>query len=100
MPRVHHILDDLQLRRWVAAGEPLARSDGDGLTFTLSDTRAAAWVLRYSRGNRRRELTLGSYPDLTLAEARKKARAYWVRIDDGEDPAADRKVEKARSGKQ
>ncbi|WP_321878502.1 tyrosine-type recombinase/integrase [Paraburkholderia bannensis] len=96
MARLHHALDDLQLRRWLSQGEPLARSDGDGLTFTLSDFGVATWVLRYSRGTRRRELTLGNYPDLTLAEARKKARAYRVKIDNGEDPAADKRVEKAR----
>lgn len=96
MARVHHALDELQLRRWVALGDPVAKSDGDGLTFTLSDTRAATWVLRYSRGTRRREITVGSYPDLSLSEARKKARAYRVKIDNGEDPAADRRVEKAR----
>ncbi|MEX3690844.1 tyrosine-type recombinase/integrase [Paraburkholderia sp. BR14263] len=96
MARNHHVLDELQLRRWLAAGEPVARADGDGLTFTLSDTRAATWVLRYSRGSRRREMTLGSYPELTLSEARKQTRMYRARIDAGEDPATDRKVEKAR----
>lgn len=97
MSRHHHALDDLQLRRWVAAKEPLSRSDGDGLTFTLSEFGTAAWVLRYSRGPRRRELTLGNYPDMGLAEARKQARAYRVRIDNGEDPAANKKTEKARA---
>ncbi|KAA1003585.1 tyrosine-type recombinase/integrase [Paraburkholderia panacisoli] len=96
MARKHHALDELQLRRWIAAGEPVAKADGDGLTFTLSDTRAATWILRYSRGRRRREITLGSYPELTLSEARKKTRFYRARIDAGEDPATDRKVEKAR----
>ena len=96
MSRLHHALDDLQLRRWLAAKEPIARSDGHGLTFTLSEFGTAVWVLRYSRGSRRRELTLGNYPDLGLAEARKLARAHRVRIDCGEDPATDRKLEKAR----
>jgi hypothetical protein len=84
MARKHHALDELQLRRWIAAGEPVAKADGDGLTFTLSDTRAATWILRYSRGRRRREITLGSYPELTLSEARKKTRFYRARIDAGE----------------
>lgn len=97
MSRHHHALDDLQLRRWVAAKEPLSKSDGEGLTFTLSEFGTATWVLRYSRGTRRRELTLGNYPDMGLAEARKRARAFRVRIDGGEDPAADKKVQKARA---
>lgn len=96
MTRLHHALDDLQLRRWVAAGEPVSRSDGDGLTFTLSEFGTASWVLRYSRGPRRRELTLGNYPHMGLMEARKRARSFRVRIASGEDPAADKRLEKAR----
>lgn len=97
MPRIFHALDDVQIRHWVTKGEPVAKADGDGLTFTLSAAGTATWVLRYSRGKRRRELTLGNYPDLSLAAARKAARAYRVAIDNGEDPAADKKVEKART---
>lgn len=29
------LLSDLQLKRWLKAGEPLAKSDGDGLTRGL-----------------------------------------------------------------
>lgn len=96
MPRIHHALDDVQIRHWIAQKKPVAKADGDGLTFTLSANGTATWVLRYSRGDRRRELTLGNYPDLTLAAARKFARAHRVAIDNGEDPAADKKTAKAR----
>jgi hypothetical protein len=34
--RESKILEDIQLRRWIRAGTPVAKSDGDGLTFTLS----------------------------------------------------------------
>lgn len=97
MPRLHHALDDMQIRRWMAAKEPVTRADGDGLTFTLSEFGTATWILRYSRGSRRRELTLGNYPDMSLSEARKRARAERVQIDSGKDPAAEKKVEKARA---
>jgi integrase len=89
-----HLLEDLHIRRWIAAGRPLARSDGDGLTFTLSTAGAATWVLRYRFGKWRRELTLGNYPDLSLAEARKHARELRVRIDRGGDPAAEKRIDK------
>lgn len=90
-----YLLDDLQLRRWLAAGEPVARSDGDGLTFTLSSAGTAAFVLRYRYGRFRRELTLGNYPDLSLAEARKQAREVRVKVDRGGDPAAEKKIDKS-----
>lgn len=97
MPRLHRALADMQIRRWMAAKEPVTRADGDGLTFTLSEFGTATWILRYSRGSRRRELTLGNYPDMSLSEARSRARAERVQIDSGKDPAAEKKVEKARA---
>lgn len=88
----------MQLRPWIAAGKPVAKSDGDGLTFTLSAGGTAAWILRYRlAGGRRRELTLGNYPDLSLAAARKVARAHRIAIDNGADPAAAKKTERAAS---
>ena len=38
-------LSDPEIRRWIKAGVPVAKADGDGLTFTLSAAGTAAWVL-------------------------------------------------------
>ena len=92
-----HQLNDLQLRRWVAAGEPIAKSDGGGLTFTLSKAGTASWVLRYMRDGKAKELTLGNYPDLTLGAARKLAAEHRVSVDKGEDPAAQKRTERLKS---
>ncbi|KAF1055179.1 MAG: hypothetical protein GAK41_00417 [Burkholderia gladioli] len=59
--RESNLLTDTQLRKWIRTGEPVAKSDGGGLTFTLSAAGAAAWVLRFWHGDRRQELTLGRY---------------------------------------
>jgi integrase len=92
-----NLLSDIQIKRWIAKGEPAAKSDGDGLTFTLSKGGTAAWVLRYRIGGRRKELTLGNYPDLGLAAAREKARAHRVAVDEGRDPAAEKQEQKTRA---
>lgn len=93
-----NLLDDIQIRHWINKGEPVARSDGGGLTFTLSGSGTATWILRYRMGGgRRKELTLGNYPDLSLAKARQMAREQRVAIDKGEDPAAIKKTEKMHS---
>lgn len=98
MPKQSHLLDDIQIKHWIAKSEPVAKSDGEGLTFTLSKGGTATWILRYRMGGgRRKELTLGNYPDLSLAAARKMARAKRVAIDNGDDPAAEKQAEKARS---
>lgn len=98
MAKLSHVLSDLQIRRWIAKGDPIARSDGDGLTFTLSIKGTAAWVLRFSvPGGRRRELTLGNYPDISLAAARELSREKRAQIDRGIDPAAIKQQDKARA---
>jgi len=87
-------LSDIQIRRWVAKGDPVAKSDGAGLTFTLSKAGTATWVLRYMLGGRARELTLGNYPDLSLSAARKLAAEHRVAVDKGQDPAAEKRKER------
>lgn len=82
-------LTDVQLRAWIKAGAPLAgRSDGGGLTFTLSKAGVAAWVLRYRLAGKQRELTLGRYPDMTLTKARELAAQKRVEVQQVVDVAA------------
>jgi integrase len=85
-------LTDAQLRAWVKAGKPIpGKSDGDGLTFTLSKAGTAVWVFRYRYGGRSRELTLpGRYPETSLMVARKLARKARAEVDLGIDVAAAR----------
>lgn len=90
-----NLLDDLQIRRLVSKAEPIAISDGAGLTFTLSKAGTATWVLRYRAQGRSRELTIGNYPDISLAAARRAARERRVEVDNGIDPAAVKKASKA-----
>lgn len=94
-----NLLNDLQLRRLVAAKEAVAKSDGGGLTFTLSQAGTATWVLRYRHGTRRKEVTLGNYPDLSLAAAREQARSLRVWVDRGIDPSAEKREARSRSMK-
>ena len=67
----------------------------DGLHLRIVDG-SRAWVLRVAVGNRideqgkvkihRRDIGLGSFPEVTLAEAREKARELKKQIRDGIDP--------------
>jgi integrase len=91
-------LSDVQLKAWVREGERIAgKSDGDGLTFTLSAQGTATWTLRYRIAGRARELTLGRYPDLSLAEARKLAATKRVDVQQVIDVAAIKQQKKAEA---
>jgi len=84
-------LSDVQIRDWIRKAEPVAIADGDGLTFTLSEKGTAAWTLRYYLAGKRKELTLGRYPDLSLAKAREIASAKRGEIQQGVDVAAQKR---------
>jgi integrase len=85
-------LTDMQIKSWIKAGAAIAKSDGDGLTFTLSKNGTSAWVLRYRHGGRQKELTIGRYPDITLGKARELATEARANIQQGEDVARTKKL--------
>ncbi|WP_406857564.1 integrase arm-type DNA-binding domain-containing protein [Alsobacter sp. KACC 23698] len=71
--------------------------DGGGLYLVVSESGAKKWVLRYQQAGRRRDMGLGSFPDVPLAAAREKASAARCAAAAGQDPIAKRKAEAARS---
>lgn len=54
-----------------------------------------SWVLRVLVGAKRRDIGLGSFPTVTLARARDKAREARDKIERGIDPVEERKAAKA-----
>jgi len=57
-----------------------------------SDNGARSWILRATVGERRRDIGLGGFPDVTLAGAREKARAMREQIERGIDPVEERQA--------
>ena len=46
--------------------------DGHGLCLTLSARGSGKWTMRYMINRKAKEIGLGRYPELSLADARKK----------------------------
>jgi integrase len=62
-----------------------------------SEIGSRSWILRTMIGGARREIGLGGYPDVSLAEAREAARKLKADIrSTGVDPVAERKMQKAQ----
>jgi hypothetical protein len=55
---------------------PAVLHDGGGLYLRVSATGAKSWVFRFQLDGKRRDMGLGPYPDISLAEARGKASAH------------------------
>ncbi|MGA2488495.1 MAG: integrase arm-type DNA-binding domain-containing protein, partial [Roseiarcus sp.] len=68
--------------------------DGGGLQLAVSLTGAKKWVLRFIWEGRPREMGLGSYPEVELAEAREKAIAGRRLARGGVDPISERRKDR------
>ncbi|MBB2485719.1 integrase arm-type DNA-binding domain-containing protein [Mitsuaria sp. WAJ17] len=82
-----------------AAVEAKARkiSDGGGLVLDVRPTGAGWWRLRYWLEGKERMLSLGTYPDTSLAQARVKRDEARRLVADGQDPSAVRQEAKAEA---
>lgn len=67
--------------------------DGAGLWLVQRDDGGAQWVLRVTVHGRRREMGLGGYPALGLADARKQAERWRNMAAAGRDPVKEREAE-------
>ena len=88
-------LNDLRIRAAAPRGDEYFRSDGDGLYLRVRPA-GKAWFYRYKRAGVETKLSLGPYPAVTLATARKKSRAEAEKRAHGVDPWDARRVEQER----
>lgn len=96
MPRKASELNALAVSRLTKPGLH-AVGGVSGLSLQVTPTGARTWILRTVIGGKRREMGLGGFPDVPLAEAREKARAAKRSIkDDGIDPIEQRKVARSK----
>ena len=75
--------------------EPGTYEDGDGLRLVVKSTGRKSWLLRFQLAGRRREMGLGSFPEVSLKKARQDASAKGGHLRDGIDSLAARDVERA-----
>jgi len=73
---------------------PAVLHDGGGLYLRISRTGAKSWVFRYQLDGKRRDMGLGPYPDISLAEARGRASEHRKLRHDGIDPLEAREAQR------
>ena len=88
-------LNDLQVRSAKPRAGEFLLSDGEGLYLRVRQT-SKIWIYRYKKAGREAKLSLGSYPTVSLAAARKKARAEAEKRALGVDPRQARREERER----
>lgn len=91
MPKVAKELSALEVSR-IATPGLWAVGKVSGLHLQVGKSGSRSWILRVIVGDRRRDIGLGAYPAITLADAHRKAREAKEQIANGVDP-----VERARA---
>ncbi|NEV01001.1 tyrosine-type recombinase/integrase [Bradyrhizobium uaiense] len=66
-----------------------------GLMLQITPKGGRSWVLRTTVATKRRNMGLGSYPEITLEAARNAARNAKASVRDGRDPIIERKAARA-----
>lgn len=74
--------------------EPGTYEDGDGLRLVVKATGRKSWVLRFQLNGKRREMGMGSYPEVSLKAARLAAADQRKLLAAGADPMAARDSER------
>lgn len=69
--------------------------DGDGLWLRVVAPERKVWMFRYQRQRKVREMGFGSFPAVSLAEARERAEAARKLLANGIDPLEQRREDKA-----
>lgn len=89
MPKKAKELSAVELKRIDKPGM-YAVGGVSGLLLQVSKGGSRSWILRTRIGEQRRHVGLGGFPDVTLANARDKAREVREQIRQGTDPIAQR----------
>lgn len=99
MPRVAKELSALDVKRLQHPGTrgnaTFAVGGVSGLLMQITPNGGRTWLLRVLVGGKRREIGLGGFPDVTLAQARERARETKDQIRRGVDPVEERKAARA-----
>ncbi len=93
MAKITTRLTDKEIKSAKPKGKEYCLFDGDGLRLRVKPSGSKHWLFNYYRPNskKRANLTLGKYPDLSLALARKQALEAKELIAQDIDPQEDKK---------
>ncbi len=88
------ILTDVQVKNAKPRERPYKLTDGLGMYLLMQPSGSRLWRFKYRYAGKEKLLAFGTYPDRTLAQARKDRRVARDLLADGIDPAAKRKDDK------
>lgn len=89
-------LTDTAIRNAQPREKPYKMGDSLGLFLLVAPTGGKLWKLKFRVDGKEKKLSLGSYPDLSLTNARKKRDDARKGLAAGVDPALEKRLAKLR----
>src|SRR6202161_3374519 len=88
------MLTEIQISKLPNPAKRRELADGKvtGLYFVAQPSGARSWAVRYRAAGKPAKFTLGSYPAIGLAEARRQAKEALGKVAAREDPAGEKRA--------
>lgn len=87
-------LTDLEIRRAKPAEKTYTKADGNGLSLQIEPNGSKGWRFRYRFEGKAKMLSLGTYPKVSLSEARRRRDEAHDLLATGINPSDSRKEKK------
>jgi len=94
MPKRIIPLTDMKVLKAKPKDKPISCFDGGGLYLLVTPTGGKLWRLKYRFNKQERKLALGTYPEISLQDARKRRDDARRLLANDVDPGAIRKAQK------
>jgi integrase len=91
------MLSEARVRTAKAGSKNIKLFDGLGLYLLLVPQGGKGWRFKYRFGGKEKLISLGTYPEVGLREAREKRDAARKQVASGKDPSVERKLAKAKA---
>ncbi|HSP17633.1 MAG TPA: integrase arm-type DNA-binding domain-containing protein [Thermoanaerobaculia bacterium] len=88
-------LSDATIRKAKSAEKPFKLFDERGLFLLVTPTGGKLWRFKYRINGKEKLISLGGYPDVSLADARDRRDAARKRVAAGVDPSEERRAARA-----
>jgi integrase len=88
-------LTDAKARNAKPGEKPVKLSDGDGMYLLVTPNGGKCWRFKYRFGGKEKLLALGTYPEISLSDARQRREEARKQVAHGVDPGAVKKAQKA-----
>ena len=89
-------LTELAIKNLKPRAASYKTADSQGLTLEISPSGSKLWRYRYRYLGVANMVSLGKYPAVSLAEARKKRDSMRALLDEGKNPSREKKAQKLR----